>query len=306
VQPDVAAVQRALRSLGQPLGIAPEQAAQGVLRLANANMVNALKLVSTNKGYDPRDFVLMAFGGGGALHAVELAEELRIPRVVIPTNAAVFSAWGMLLTDVRRDYTLTELTPLAEAAAEKIARTFAQMEAHARSDFGKQGLQPGSLTFNHFADLRYLGQEHTVKVPVAMGTLDTAQGLKDLIESFSADHETRYTYRLNDASVELVNFHLVASVHVVKPKPRPRAVGTATVADARVGTRPVFFEHHGVAMATLYDNQRLEPGMQLQGPAVVQDPVSSLVLPPGHKLSVDSYGNLVIDLQLQAQSEVSA
>ena len=306
VQPDVDAVDRSLRSLGEPLGIDPEQAAQGVLRLANANMVNALKLVSTNKGYDPRDFVLMAFGGGGALHAVELAEELRIPRVVIPTNAAVFSAWGMLLTDVRRDYTLTELTPLAETAAEKIASTFAQMESHARSDFGKQGLQPGSLTFNHFADLRYLGQEHTVKVPVALATLDTVQGLKDLIESFSADHETRYTYRLNDTAVELVNFHLVASVHVVKPKPRPRAVGTATVADARAGTRRVFFEHHGVAEATLYDNQRLEPGMQLVGPAVVQDPASSLVLPPGHKLSVDSYGNLVIDLRLQQPTEVTA
>ncbi|TDM06776.1 MAG: 5-oxoprolinase [Ideonella sp. MAG2] len=306
VQPDVPAVQRSLTALGEPLGISAEQAAQGVLRLANANMVNALKLVSTNKGYDPRDFVLMAFGGGGALHAVELAEELRIPRVVIPTNAAVFSAWGMLLTDVRRDYTLTELTALDEGAAPKVTEVFAQMEAHARSDFGKQGLEPSALSFSHFADLRYLGQEHTVKVPVALLTLVSTQGLKDLIESFSADHETRYTYRLNDTAVELVNFHLVATVHVVKPKPRLRAVGQASVADARVGTRQVFFEHHGSTEAVLYDNQRLEPGMQLVGPAVVQDPVSSLVLPPGHRLSMDSYGNLVIDLQLQPTQEVSA
>ena len=299
VKPDVDGVHRALQALGAPLGISEQLAAQGVLRLANANMVNALKLVSTNKGYDPRDFVLMAFGGGGALHAVELAEELRIPRVVIPTNAAVFSAWGMLLTDVRRDYTLTELTPLVDSASDKIARTFAQMEAHARGDFGKQGLQPSALTFNHFVDLRYLGQEHTVKVPATLSALSSAEGLRTLIECFHADHETRYTFRLNDSAVELVNFHLVATVHVVKPKPRPRVVVGATVSDARMGTRQVFFEHHGTVEATLYDNQRLEPGMQLQGPAVVQDPVSSLVLPPGHRLNVDSYGNLVIDLQLQ-------
>lgn len=306
VRPDADAVQSALVALGEPLGLSATEAAQGVLRLANANMVNALKLVSTNKGHDPRDFVLMAFGGGGALHAVELAEELRIPRVIIPTNAAVFSAWGMLLTDVRRDFTLTELTPLGDAADAKIRSTFAQMEQHAREDFGKQGLQPAALTFNHFADLRYLGQEHTVKVPVALATLGTAAGLQALIERFHSDHETRYTYRLNDSAVELVNFHLVASVHVVKPKPRPRPVGGATLADARIGTRQVFFEHHGQAEATLYDNRRLEPGMQLSGPAVVQDPVSSLVLPPRHRLTVDSYGNLVIDLKLQEQSEVRA
>ena len=138
-----------------------------------------------------------------------------------------------------------------------------------------------------------------MKVPATLSALSSAEGLRTLIECFHADHETRYTFRLNDSAVELVNFHLVATVHVVKPKPRPRVVVGATVSDARMGTRQVFFEHHGTVEATLYDNQRLEPGMQLQGPAVVQDPVSSLVLPPGHRLNVDSYGNLVIDLQLQ-------
>src|SRR5690606_19577065 len=109
VRPDLAAVEAVFARLGAALGLSAREAARGVIRIANANMVNALKLVSTNKGYDPRDFALMAFGGGGALHAVELAEELGIPRVIIPVNAAVLSAWGMLLTDLRRDYLRTRV-----------------------------------------------------------------------------------------------------------------------------------------------------------------------------------------------------
>lgn len=300
VQPDLSAVEDALTALGQPLGLDSVHTAQGVLRLANANMVNALKLVSTNKGYDQRDFALMAFGGGGALHAVELAEELRIPRVIIPTNAAVFSAWGMLLTDIRRDYTLTALTPLVDGVGEQLREAFAEMEAGAREDFETHSMDQTGLTFTYFADLRYLGQEHTVKVPVELGAIASAEGLAALKKRFHNDHEVRYTFRLPASGIELVNFHLVATVHVVKPKPRLRAVGQATVAAARIGARSVFFEHHGTLEAQVYDGDKLEPGMKLTGPALVQDPASSLVLPPRHRLNVDSHGNLVIDLHLNA------
>jgi N-methylhydantoinase A len=299
----MASVRTAFARLGAPLGLDEMQAAQGVLRLANANMVNALKLVSTNKGYDPRDFALMAFGGGGALHGVELAEELRVPRVIVPTNAAVFSAWGMLLTDIRRDYTQTELAPLDGSAAQGIRKGFAEMQGHARAEFAAQGMRDATLNFTHFADLRYLGQEHTVKVPLDVAALDGPGGLEQLRERFHASHETRYTFRLPDTGLELVNYHLVASVHVTKPKLRPRPLGGATVADSRIGTRSVFFEHHGTVEAVVYDNARLEPGMSLIGPAVVQDAASSLVLPPRHRLSVDSYGNLIIDLELKERMQ---
>lgn len=311
VAPDLAQVQAAFSALGAPLGLDVQATAQGVLRLANANMVNALKLVSTNKGYDPRDFALMAFGGGGALHALELAEELRIPRVIIPTHAAVFSAWGMLLTDIRRDYTLTELGPLAAAAAPAMRATFEAMQGRARGDFEAQAMNAAELRFSHFLDLRYAGQEHTVKVALdgalpATATLATATAaIAAIAERFHADHEARYTFRLPGTAIEVVNFHLVAQVHVVKPKPQLRQPSVRQASDVRLGQREVFFEHHGWLPATVYDGARLEPGMTLSGPAVVQDSASSLVLPPAHALGVDSYGNFVIDLALDTLKELA-
>jgi N-methylhydantoinase A len=305
VRPDLHEVTAAFARVGAPLDLDGLETARGVLRLANANMVNALKLVSTNKGYDPRDFALMAFGGGGALHAVELAEELHIPRVIIPTNAAVFSAWGMLLTDIRRDYTLTSLHALDAAATAPLGQQFGDMRQRARQDFAANGMNEAEMTFTHYADLRYVGQEHTVKVPVDLAALGREGGVAALAGRFHEDHETRYTFRLPTAGIEVVNFHLVASVHVVKPKPQLRPAGMAQVSDTLLGRRRVFFEHHGEMEATVYDAARLEPGMKLQGPAVVQDAASSLVLPPRHQLGVDSYGNFIIDLQFDAAQEAA-
>lgn len=305
VDPDLGAVSRAFAEVGAPLGLNAIETAQGVLRLANANMVNALKLVSTNKGYDPRDFALMCFGGGGALHAIELAEELRIPRVIIPTNAAVFSAWGMLLTDIRRDFTMTALQPLDKNAGESMAKTFAAMQESARADFVATGLNEAEMSFSHYADLRYLGQEHTVKIPVDLASLATHAGAPALADRFHTDHETRYTYRLPEAGIEVVNFHLVASVHVVKPKPQLLGTGSRKVEETRLGSRKVFFEHDGEQTATIYDGSRFESGMRLLGPAIVQDSSSSLVLPPKHRLSVDSYGNFIVDLHFAALQEAA-
>lgn len=303
VQPDFSAVTDAFSRLGAPMKLDAMAAAQGVLRLANANMVNALKLVSTNKGFDPRDFTLMAFGGGGALHALELAEELRIPRVVIPTNAAVFSAWGMLLTDIRRDYTLTELHPLDGGVGDVMRVTFSAMEERARLDFQANGLNQAELHFAYFADLRYSGQEHTVKVALALQNLETALGIAAVLDLFHAEHEARYTFRLPQSGVEVVNFHLVASVYVVKPKPHLKTTSGAAVEQARLGARKVFFEHNGEMDAVVYDGSKLEPGMSLSGPAIVQDSASSLVLPPRHRFSVDSYGNFIIDLDFVSLQE---
>ncbi len=305
VEPDMGAVNEAFARLGEPLGLNVVETAQGVLRLANANMVNALKLVSTNKGHDPRDFALMAFGGGGALHALELAEELRIPRVIIPTNAAVFSAWGMLLTDIRRDYTMTQLQALVPAVGATMTETFAAMQERAGVDFAAAGMNPAEMTFVHYADLRYVGQEHTVKVPVDLPSLQSAAGIAAVVDRFHIDHETRFTYRLPAAGIEVVNFHLVASVYVVKPKPQLRKSTKRKVDEALIEERGVYFEHDGVLTATIYDGSKLEPGMTLTGPAVIQDASSSLVLPPLHKLSVDSYGNFIVDLHVDAPKEAA-
>jgi N-methylhydantoinase A len=297
LEPDWAAVDRAFAPLGAQLGLDRAELARGIVRIANANMVNALRLVSTNKGYDPRDFALMAFGGGGAMHAVALAEELRVPRVIVPVNSSVFSSWGMLLTDLRRDYLQTRLLPLGPDQAPVLREAFDALRREAVADFAAEAAD--GIGFEQFVDLRYQGQEHTVKVPApaaADGLIDVAA----LTGRFHAAHEKRFTYRL-DNPVELVTVHAIATVAVSKPQVLERPVTGADVEAARLPSREVDFDRHGVHLAAIYDGGRLEPGMSLTGPAVVQEPSVTLVISPGHVLTMDAYGDYVIDLKFEGE-----
>jgi N-methylhydantoinase A len=233
----------------------------------------------------------MAFGGGGAMHAVALAEELRVARVIIPVNSSVFSAWGMLLTDLRRDYIRTKLTLLQPGSLEVVRAIFAEIEAEALRDFEEEARGRAPL-FEYRADLRYVGQEHTVSIEFPLiGThpLDSA------IAAFNAAHEKRFTYQLG-AAVQLVNFHLVATVPVDKPELAERPVTGLVLADAIIGKRDVDFDKHGVHESTIYDGLKLEPGMSFVGPAVIQEPSVTLPLPPGVETSVDRFGNYHVHL----------
>lgn len=286
VEPDWDAVDAAFRPLCEALGLSRNELARGVIRIADANMTTALRLVSTNKGYDPRDFALMAFGGGGAMHAVALAEELRVPRVIIPVNSSVFSAWGMLLTDLRRDYIRTRLTPLRPENVETVLAVFAEIEAEAVGDFGREDAS-GRPYFEYRADIRYVGQEHTVSIAFP---LHSDAVLEEAVATFHDAHERRYTYRL-DAAVQLVNFHVVATVAVEKPEMPQRPVTGRDLAHAARGTRTVDFDAHGIHEAAIYDGLALEPGMSLHGPAVIQEPSVTLPLPPRVRAEVDRFGN---------------
>lgn len=219
------------------------------------------------------------------MHAVALARELKVPRVIVPVNSAVFSAWGMLLTDLRRDYVQTFLMALDESTAAAVARQFRSMEAEASADMAGDG----ELSFEYLLDMRYQGQEHTVKISVAS---PDAGGAAEL---FHAAHEKRFTYRLGNP-IQVVNFHLVARARVPKPS-LPKAVVTGRrLSDTVIGTRRVDFDVEGVVEALTYDGSLLEPGMQLQGPAVIQEPAVTLVVPPGERVSVDDYGNYHVEL----------
>ena len=164
ITPDMENVRQAFASLAKQLEVSIDEAARGIIRIANANMVNALKLVSVNKGYDPRDFTLVAYGGGGSMHAVALARDLNMAKVVIPVNPAVFSAWGMLMTDLRRDYLRTNLMLLDESATSEISSLFDSIESDARDDFQAEDIEADSLILQRQADMRYIGQDHVVKM----------------------------------------------------------------------------------------------------------------------------------------------
>ena len=294
IKPDMDAVRKAFQVLMEKLSVTVEEAARGVIRIANANMVNALKLVSVNKGYDPRDFCLVAFGGGGAMHAISLAEELGFPRVIVPTNSAVFSAWSMLLTDLRRDYVRTHLVEFTDETGLIVGENFDEMSAEAIAEFSSDGISEDRLTFQRYADMRYLGQEHSVKVKFPDGMVGPVEVVK--VESqFHEAHERLYTFRL-DRPVELVNHHLVVTAEVPRPEIPKVAVTGATVDEALRGSRRVDFDESGIHEALIYERAVLEPGHEIFGPAIVEEPAATLLLPPRRRLSVDSFGNLCVEL----------
>ncbi|GAA6153803.1 hydantoinase/oxoprolinase family protein [Pseudoteredinibacter isoporae] len=300
VEPDMSAVEQAFAPIMETLDVSLEEAARGVVRIANANMTNALRLVSTNKGYDPRDFALVAFGGGGAMHAVALAEELKVPKVIVPVNSSVFSAWGMLLTDLRRDYLQTQPMGLNADNAAAIHARFEQLQQRAVEDYSQDQVgENQDLVFEHLADLRYQGQEHTVKIALPKlkdGGIDLAAAVDD----FHQAHLKRFTYRL-DADVQLVNFHLIARVEVPKPDIAKKAIQGRALADTLLHKRMVDFDQHGCHDSCVYDGLALEPGMSFRGPAIIQEPSATLVISPGHRAEVDDYGNYIIHLQQAEQ-----
>ena len=287
------AAKKAIEAVGEKLGIDADEAARGIIRIANNNMVNALKLVSLNRGHDPRDFTLVAFGGGGAMHAVALAGELGVRKVVIPTGASVFSAWGMMMSDLRRDYFVTRLVDLKPGAAAGIEALFAETEEQARRQFAAEGVDPADVKFLRYGKFRYQNQEHTTEVLIEGAVGDGR--LAEIAAAFHETYEREYTYRL-DAPVEMVGIHLVASAEVGKLTVSERKP-TGTPAEAALkGERDVDYALEGVHRARIYDGTKLEPGMEFSGPAVVEDPGTTVVVHPGNRVRIDGYGNIHIAL----------
>jgi N-methylhydantoinase A len=269
------------------------EAARGIVRIANHNMINALKLVSLNRGHDPRDFTLVAFGGGGGMHAVGLAAELGIRKVVVPRAAEVFSAWGMLMSDLRRDYFVTRLLALTDAQA--IDELLEEITGGALEQFAGEGIAADQVSFLRYGNLRYENQEHGVEVPLADGPVDPAV----VAEDFHTAYEREYTYRL-DAPVEFVGAHVVAVAEVGKLAPVAPARTGASLEDARKARRSVDYATEGVHQADVYDGDRLEPGMRFAGPAIVETAGTTIVVHPGNDASVDDYGNVVVRLEEDA------
>ncbi len=297
VEPDWDSIDRAFSVLQKRLSMSREAVAHGVVQIANANMVNALRLVSTNKGHDPRDFALIAFGGGGAMHALPLAEELGVRKVIVPVNSSVFSAWGMLLTDLRRDYVQTNPMQFESDNFPKILQGFADLQRAAIDAYRGDGVArtDEDVSFEFHADMRYEGQEHTVKIAVATGAKLARESLMAATDVFHAAHEQRYTYRLDNA-VQLVNFHLVAVVSVDKPPLATRAVTGASLESASLGTRVVDFHPHPRCEARIFDGSKLEAGMRISGPAVIQERAVTLPVWSGNNVSVDEFGNYHVEL----------
>jgi N-methylhydantoinase A len=250
-------------------------------------MINALKLVSVRRGHDPRDFALVACGGGGAMHAAALGAELRVKQVIIPVSPGTFSAWGMLMTEPRVDVMRTRILRTDDTALEEVLRVFAELEAEAADAFDDQEAGSGGPRFARALEMRYQGQEHAVSVPFG----EDIATLADLERAFHVEHERAYTFSLDDTPVEIVTFQLAAHRRVATP---PRPGGAPLSGTPEKGERRVDFDQDGVHTCVVYERGRLPAGFTADGPLLVEEPTSTTLVHPHQILCVEPHGNLVI------------
>lgn len=292
---DMAATGRALDPLAGKLGLSHEEIARGIVRIANDNMVNALKLVSLSRGHDPREFTLVAFGGGGAMHAVALAQELGMKKVVIPRGASVFSAWGMTMSDLRRDLFANRFIEMyREGAIAEAQVLLDELSAAALAQFAGEDIAPERVKLKVQCKLRYQNQEHSVEVPLH-DTESLTSHWPVVADRFHAMYEQQYTYRL-DAPLEIIGFHIVSVAEIGKLDLDEMPVTGASLASAVKGRRQVDYALEGVHEAAIYDNAKLEPGMCLDGPAIIEDSGTTIVVHPKNTVNVDRLGNIHITI----------
>jgi N-methylhydantoinase A len=264
-----------LGDLGEKLGLDAEEAALGVVRVANAEMMRALRVISVERGLDPREFALLAFGGAGGMHACALAEELGMETVLVPRAGGVLSALGLAISDLRRDYVRPYLSNLEELDEGEFEEKFKDMEGRAAQDLEDPD-------YTRRADLRYRGQSFELTVE--------ADSLEKLEDRFHAAHEQRYGYRMEDESVELVNLRLIATVTVEKPKlEEPPAEG-----EAESGRREANFDGEWQEVPVL-DREKMGKGSEVAGPAIVEFKESTCVVRPGWRGEIDGVGTLILE-----------
>jgi len=291
---DRSAAERAIeREVAERVGLDGTAAADGIVKIVNSQMVEALRLVTVSRGEDPRQFVMVAFGGAGPVHAAKLAEELGIPRVLVPPVPGVASAMGLLVADLRRDYVQSRFADLESVTASAVQTRFEEMEVTARRELEKEGIDPAAVVCERALDLRYSIQKYELTVPVAGGALKEADAVawRGL---FDERHEQHYGSRATDQRVEIVSYRLTAKVAL----PRPRALELQHAGEraeaALKGRRRAYFE--GWVDCPIYERDRLGGGTRLRGPAIVEQVDSTIVVHPGHAAHVDRFGNLIIEI----------
>jgi len=294
---------RAIREkVAEPLGLSLERAADGMLAIGIASMANAVRAVTTERGLDPRDFTLVAYGGGGPPHAVAVARALAIRRVIVPQAPAHFSAFGMLLADLRRDYVLTHFSKLTDLDLAELERLYQDLEQQGLQALTEAGIELAQAVFERAADMRSVGQEHSVAINVPPNV--HGEEIREQIKTaFDEAHEVRFSHSAPEEPAELVSLRVSVFGRLEKPKlPRVNAGPAEPSAAARRGSRDIVLdesyadgESHAVS-CPIYDRRELLAGNVVHGPAVVEEPASSTLLASGDRAEVNEYGHLVIDL----------
>jgi N-methylhydantoinase A len=277
------------------LGLSVEETALGIIKIAVANMSFAVRGVSVEKGYDPREFVLVASGGAGPLHTMEIARELKIPKVIIPLLPAHFSALGMLMTDVKHDYVRTYYKPLKEADFSKIKEIYEEMASIGRKTLGKEGVGPESIRIQPSFDLRYIGQEFFLTVPVSQQEIFSGDA-KAIRMAFDNLHDTRYGHKASEEPIEIVNVRVTAyglRKKIAFPEKKNLQGGTPIK-----GYRDVYLDDpRKPVKCPIYSREALPAGYTVEGPAIIEEYASTTCLSYGDRAMICPYGEIAITVR---------
>jgi N-methylhydantoinase A len=290
-----AAVAAIRKDVASPLSMEASEAAQAVLKVANANMADAVRLISIRRGLDPREFALVVFGGAGPLHGADLARELSIPTVIVPPNPGITSALGCLLVDVRHDLETMHLRQAAQADVEEIEAEFAALESEARDRMTAEGVADADVALQRRISMRYVGQWRSLAVEVE-GPITS---LDEAIARFHAEHEREYTYSREDAPVEIYQLQLQATG--VTPKPDLARQDREPHRPEPYELRDVVFDDPAPVRTSLFRRDELRPGAQIEGPAIIEQLDSTIVVPPSVTAEVDEYLMIRMTVPMEEQ-----
>ncbi|MBU2961340.1 hydantoinase/oxoprolinase family protein [Citreicella sp. C3M06] len=286
----------AIGEMADQLGMGTMQVAQGIISVVTANMAKAIRVISVQRGHDPRNYALMAFGGAGPLHAVRLAQELRMSTVIIPRSPGILCAMGLLLTDLRADFSATRLTPLDSDSRETIAEAMARVDADAADWFMQEAIPADRRVLTRRIDMRYDGQNYELSIPLPDGPV-TDETLDALRSGFTQAHERMYGFAVPEERILCVTFRAEATGLVQKARLSERPEGDADASSAVIGARDVWYPETGeFTETTLYARDRLAPGMVFAGPAIVEQMDTTTLIPPGVTARVDAIDNLILEL----------
>lgn len=302
----VKAEQAIVRKVAEPLGLSLEEAALGIIRIVNVNMEQAIRRVSSERGFDPRRFALVAFGGAGPLHAPVLAGYLNIPTVIIPPYPGVTSALGLLCSDIRRDYLLSRVWSLATMSSSDAMSIFEGLSRRALSELEREGFTKSEVVLEWILECRYKGQGY--ELPVHAKPEEISRGdWEFIIDRFHEEHERTFGHRAASQPVEAVTFRVVAIAHVPKFSPKPQERVRSEAGAVPVTWRTVWFPGEKVpARCPVYRRSEVQPGWELRGPAILHQEDSTVAIYPGQLALVDEYSNLIISVAKGAVQSVVA
>jgi N-methylhydantoinase A len=285
---------QAVALIAEHFRISVDEAAFAIVRIANDNAAQLLRLISVQRGFDPRDFAMVAYGGSGPMLAPFIADELEIPRIIIPSiPPGNFSAWGLLMSDLRHAMVRTMVRRLeSKGSVDLFNETYAALEGDIATLYREEGLGV-DIVLERTADFRYHGQEHTVTVPVAAGLL-REEDVQELSTTFSRAHEREYGFRL-DSPVELVNLRVNGTVKVAKPTPKYSGAAKVDSGAAPAGERMVYWGDEGRKATAVRRRDQLSPQTRLTGPAIIEEPTTTVVIPRAFSAWVDDLGNLILE-----------